>query len=70
MIMDHLPRLHWKGLVQGKLDQKTKSMRVTYAIARDVQSHDIALMRKKLKEWYDIVCRYLLLAQYARKNSP
>lgn len=51
--------------MQGKLDQKTKSMRVTYAIARDVQSHDIALMRKKLKEWYDIVCRYLLLAQYA-----
>ncbi|CCI39386.1 unnamed protein product [Albugo candida] len=41
----------YSGLVQGKLDQKTKSMRVTYAIARDVQSHDIALMRKKLKEW-------------------
>nr|CCA15526.1 PREDICTED: similar to cop9 complex subunit 7a putat [Albugo laibachii Nc14] len=41
----------YSGLVQGKLDQKTRSIRVTYVVARDVQSHDIVSMKDKLKEW-------------------
>lgn len=65
MRMDDKVGLYWKGLVQGKLDQKTRSIRVTYVVARDVQSHDIVSMKDKLKEWYDMARRFVLYRQYA-----
>jgi hypothetical protein len=42
-----------QSLVQGKLDQKSKSLVVKFAVGRDTQNVDIDLMIQKLTSWYD-----------------
>ncbi|TMW60542.1 hypothetical protein Poli38472_000584 [Pythium oligandrum] len=41
----------YSGLVQGKLDQKSKSLIVKYAVGRDTQNADVDLMIEKLTNW-------------------
>lgn len=41
-----------QGLVQGKLDQKSRAFVVKYAVGRDTQNEDIDSMIAKLISWY------------------
>lgn len=41
-----------QGLVQGKLDQKSRAFIVKYAVGRDTQNEDIDSMIAKLTSWY------------------
>lgn len=43
-----------KGLLQGKLDQKSQSFVVKYAVGRDTQNEDIDSMIAKLTSWYEM----------------
>lgn len=44
-------RTYAQGLVQGKLDQKSRSFVVKYAVGRDTQDEDIDQMIAKLVRW-------------------
>lgn len=41
-----------QGLVQGKLDQKSRAFIVKYAVGRDTQNENIDSMIAKLTSWY------------------
>jgi len=48
-----------QGLIQGKLDQKSRHFVVKYAVGRDTHHGDIDSMIEKLSSWFVTRCGVL-----------